>query len=77
MTFHDTAFLLENGISYHLANLTALTEYLTTLYLKPSWKAWPYLSEFGTCHPSNFERLPHIIQALCLLSAAKHCVRLL
>ncbi|KAF9055419.1 ICMT-domain-containing protein [Hymenopellis radicata] len=41
------SFLLDNGATYHIANGTALTEYLLTLYFKPSWKAHPYVSIIG------------------------------
>jgi protein-S-isoprenylcysteine O-methyltransferase len=41
------AFLLNNGLTYHAANGTALVEYLTTLYLKPEWKQVPYISLAG------------------------------
>jgi len=32
------SFLLNNGKSYHAANLMAISEYLLTLYLRPQWK---------------------------------------
>ncbi|KAJ6628730.1 Isoprenylcysteine carboxyl methyltransferase family-domain-containing protein [Mycena sp. CBHHK59/15] len=41
------SFLLENGSTYHIAHGTALFEYLATLYFKPSWKAYPFVSLFG------------------------------
>ncbi|KAG6873741.1 hypothetical protein C0995_011560 [Termitomyces sp. Mi166 len=41
------AYLLDNGAMYHIANGTALTEYLVTLYLKPSSKSFPYVTLFG------------------------------
>jgi len=41
------SFLLDNGIQYHAAHLTALSEYFVFLYLKPSWKGHPYLSVIG------------------------------
>lgn len=42
-----SAFLLDNGSTYHIANSTALVEYMITLYFKPSWKATPYLTPIG------------------------------
>lgn len=45
------AFLLDNGREYHIANGTALTEYLITLYFKPSWKGFPYISLIGAKFP--------------------------
>lgn len=41
------SYLLDNGVMYHVANGTALVEYLVTLYFKPEWKARPYLSLIG------------------------------
>jgi len=41
------SYLLDNGAMYHIANGTALTEYLITLYLKPSLKAYPYVTSAG------------------------------
>ncbi|KAH7887651.1 Isoprenylcysteine carboxyl methyltransferase family-domain-containing protein [Phlebopus sp. FC_14] len=41
------SFLLDNGAMYHIANGTALAEYLVALYLYPSSKTFPYLSELG------------------------------
>ena len=32
---------------YHVANGTALLEYLLTLYFKPTLKSYPYVSLFG------------------------------
>lgn len=46
-----SAFLLENGMTYHAANASAVTEYLITLYFKPEWKAYPYVSVAGTFLP--------------------------
>lgn len=43
------AFLLENGMMYHLAHSVALLEYLATLLFKPSFKAHPYISAVGMC----------------------------
>lgn len=34
---------------YHIANGTAVVEYLLTLYWKPSWKTYPYLTPLGKC----------------------------
>ncbi|KAI6047414.1 Isoprenylcysteine carboxyl methyltransferase family-domain-containing protein [Pisolithus marmoratus] len=41
------SFLLDNGVTYHIANGSALVEYLITLYLKPSSKTFPYVSQIG------------------------------
>lgn len=41
------SFLLDNGMLYHVANGTALAEYLLTLYLKPEWKSFQYVSSTG------------------------------
>ncbi|KAG5648961.1 hypothetical protein DXG03_000310 [Asterophora parasitica] len=38
------SYLLDNGAMYHIANGAALTEYLVTLYFKPTLKAYPYLT---------------------------------
>lgn len=56
-----SAFLLDNGAMYHIANGAALTEYLITLYFKPSLKSYPYVSTVGmypktgltSKHPTN------------------------
>ncbi|KAI6134950.1 Isoprenylcysteine carboxyl methyltransferase family-domain-containing protein [Pisolithus croceorrhizus] len=39
------SFLLDNGATYHIANGSALVEYLITLYFKPSLKTFPYISQ--------------------------------
>ena len=44
------AFLLENGAMYHVAHSVALVEYLLTLYFKPEYKQWPYVSLAGEFH---------------------------
>lgn len=41
------SFLLDNGALYHAANSLALFEYLLSLYLHPSLKSYPYISEIG------------------------------
>ncbi|KAG6831136.1 hypothetical protein H0H92_012561 [Tricholoma furcatifolium] len=41
------SFLLDNGAMYHIANGTALTEYLLTLYFKPSLKTYSYATLIG------------------------------
>ncbi|KAL5530205.1 STE14 [Sanghuangporus sanghuang] len=41
------SFLLDNGAMYHVAHVTALTEYLLSLYFAPSWKAFSYVSVVG------------------------------
>ncbi|PBL02394.1 ICMT-domain-containing protein [Armillaria gallica] len=41
------SFLLDNGSMYHIAHGTALVEYLITLYFKPSWKSYPYVTTAG------------------------------
>ncbi|KAF8845841.1 ICMT-domain-containing protein [Paxillus ammoniavirescens] len=41
------SFLLENGAMYHIANGTALVEYLVTLYFSPSSKSHRYISFIG------------------------------
>ncbi|KAJ8086751.1 farnesyl cysteine-carboxyl methyltransferase [Marasmius tenuissimus] len=41
------SFLLDNGYVYHVANGSAVVEYLITLYFKPSWKSHAYLSQIG------------------------------
>lgn len=42
-----SAFLLENGIHYHLAHSFAILEYVLTAWLKPSLKTIPYVSALG------------------------------
>ncbi|KDR83633.1 hypothetical protein GALMADRAFT_55552 [Galerina marginata CBS 339.88] len=41
------SYLLDNGAMYHIANGTAVMEYLISLYVMPSSKAWPYVSQIG------------------------------
>ncbi|KAK0490876.1 Isoprenylcysteine carboxyl methyltransferase family-domain-containing protein [Armillaria novae-zelandiae] len=41
------SFLLDNGSMYHIAHGTALVEYFITLYFKPSWKSYPYVTTVG------------------------------
>ncbi|RDB22814.1 Protein-S-isoprenylcysteine O-methyltransferase [Hypsizygus marmoreus] len=41
------SFLLDNGAMYHIANGTALAEYLITLYFKPTLKSYPYVTLIG------------------------------
>ncbi|KAI0796731.1 ICMT-domain-containing protein [Abortiporus biennis] len=41
------SFLLENGAMYHVAHISALAEYLLTLYFKPSIKSHSYISIIG------------------------------
>ncbi|KAL0949432.1 hypothetical protein HGRIS_009492 [Hohenbuehelia grisea] len=41
------SFLLDNGAMYHVANGTALAEYLLSLYFKPELKSYPYASTIG------------------------------
>ncbi|TFK43430.1 ICMT-domain-containing protein [Crucibulum laeve] len=41
------SYLLDNGAMYHIANGTALLEYLVTLYFKPSAKSFAYISQLG------------------------------
>lgn len=51
MTCVNSAFLLNNGATYHIANGTALVEYVITLYFAPTWKSHHVLSYIGewTC----------------------------
>ncbi|CCM03156.1 uncharacterized protein FIBRA_05278 [Fibroporia radiculosa] len=41
------SFLLENGMTYHIAHGVALLEYLITLYFKPAFKNYPRVSYAG------------------------------
>ncbi|KAH7929409.1 ICMT-domain-containing protein [Leucogyrophana mollusca] len=41
------SFLLDNGAMYHVANGTAVLEYVITLYFKPSLKSYPYITVIG------------------------------
>ncbi|KIM46080.1 hypothetical protein M413DRAFT_23865 [Hebeloma cylindrosporum] len=41
------SYLLDNGAMYHIANGSALLEYLASLYINPSGKSWPYVSQTG------------------------------
>jgi len=41
------SFLLDNGAMYHIANGTAVAEYLITLFFKPTFKSYPYLTPLG------------------------------
>ncbi|KAF9268082.1 ICMT-domain-containing protein [Marasmius fiardii PR-910] len=45
------SFLLDNGYMYHVANGSAVVEYLTTLYFRPSLKSHSYLSQIGSVNP--------------------------
>lgn len=45
--YFSSAFLLENGALYHVANGTALAEYLVTLFFFPSSKSLTYISTIG------------------------------
>lgn len=47
LTAVQLAYLLDNGSMYHIANGTALMEYLISRYLWPSSKSWPYVSLLG------------------------------
>lgn len=47
MAYLFSAFLLENGATYHVANGTALIEYLVTLFFVPSSKSHKYISAIG------------------------------
>ena len=47
LTDPTPAFLLNNGISYHIANVVALAEYLITLYFWPSFKSHRSVSLIG------------------------------
>ncbi|KAF9008961.1 Isoprenylcysteine carboxyl methyltransferase family-domain-containing protein [Cyathus striatus] len=41
------SYLLDNGAMYHIANGTALAEYLITLFFKQEYKKIPYVSQIG------------------------------
>ena len=41
------AYLLENGALYHIANGTALFEYLVVLHFYPTSKSYPFISQIG------------------------------
>jgi protein-S-isoprenylcysteine O-methyltransferase len=41
------SFLLNNGLTYHAANGTALLEHVITLYFAPELKTYPYISLIG------------------------------
>ncbi|ESK96106.1 protein-s-isoprenylcysteine o-methyltransferase [Moniliophthora roreri MCA 2997] len=41
------SFLLDNGAMYHIANGTAVFEYIITSYFKPEWKTHSYFSSIG------------------------------
>jgi len=42
-----TAFLLNNGVEYHLAHLVAALEWLIVRWLWPDLKTFAYVSQFG------------------------------
>lgn len=44
-----SAFLLNNGNMYYVAHMTALAEYLITLYFFPGFKQHLYVSQLGKC----------------------------
>ncbi|KAG9218991.1 hypothetical protein CCMSSC00406_0001401 [Pleurotus cornucopiae] len=60
------SFLLDNGREYHIANGTALTEYLITLYFKPSWKGFPYISLIGMF----FVALGQVVRSAAMIHAS-------
>ncbi|KAG8930563.1 hypothetical protein FRC02_004026 [Tulasnella sp. 418] len=41
------SYLLNNGVAYHLANGTAVVEFLITSYFFPKFKTYPYITEIG------------------------------
>lgn len=47
MLLPSLAFLLNNGIAYHLANGIAVTEFLVTQYFFPNFKTYPWVSQVG------------------------------
>jgi hypothetical protein len=51
------AFVLDNGALYHVANGSALLEYLLTLYFGPIFKTFPYISFIGSSLFSIFTRV--------------------
>lgn len=55
-----SAFLLNNGSTYHIANGTALVEYLLALYFNPMLKSYPYVSELG--EQDSYQVLIQIIE---------------
>jgi len=70
------AYLLDNGAMYHIANGAALLEYLLSLYIIPSGKSWPYVSQIGMLQLSVFTSslfTTQIIQAQLWLLLAKSC----
>lgn len=59
-----SAFLLENGMEYHIAHSVAVVEYLLTLYFNPSLKSNTYVSQAGEC-----------ILMLAISRSNEHCHR--
>jgi protein-S-isoprenylcysteine O-methyltransferase len=51
----DIAFLLDNGALYHIANGTALIEYLISLHFKPSLKMHSHVSIIGSTAQPRFK----------------------
>ena len=41
------AYLLDNGVLYHVYNGAALLEYLVVLYFNPTSKSYPFVSQIG------------------------------
>ena len=52
LTPFQSAYILDNGSMYHIANGTALTEFLISRYFWPSSKSWPYVSLLGRADAS-------------------------
>ena len=48
----QSAYLLDNSSMYHIANGTALAEFLISRYFWPSSKSWPYVSLLGRADAS-------------------------
>ena len=46
-TTFSVAFLLDNGALYHMAHSVAITEYLITLWVKPTTKEYAYVTTVG------------------------------
>ncbi|KAG6911201.1 hypothetical protein DXG01_003068 [Tephrocybe rancida] len=60
------SYLLDNGAMYHIANGTALTEYLLTLYFKPSLKTFPYVTLLGIL----FVLVGQLLRSIAMIHAA-------
>ncbi|KAJ3810120.1 Isoprenylcysteine carboxyl methyltransferase family-domain-containing protein [Lentinula lateritia] len=59
------SFLLDNGSMYHIANGSAVLEYIVTLYFMPSFKTRAWVSILGMFPVCSFSVLLHLTTEQC------------